>query len=211
MLIFNLNIRGLGGGTKVRYLRRCISLEGVEFMCLQETKAAKVTDARCFSIWGDNNIGWIHNGGENGSGSLLSLWHKDAFKYESHSMGKGYIAIVGLHGKSSQRCCVVNVYAACNLKEKKILWEELSKCKENSQIGMWCFCGDFNAIRGRVERQGADRSDFTREMKEFNGFIETNLLLDLPFVGKKFTLFKSNGTAKSKIDRALVTEEWMQC
>ena len=106
---------------------------------------------------------------------------------------------------------MVNVYAACNLKEKKILWEELSKCKENSQIGMWCFCGDFNAIRGRVERQGADRSDFTREMKEFNGFIETNLLLDLPFVGKKFTLFKSNGTAKSKIDRALVTEEWMQC
>jgi len=34
MLIFNLNIRGLGGGTKVRYLRRCISREGVEFMCL---------------------------------------------------------------------------------------------------------------------------------------------------------------------------------
>ena len=88
MLIFNLNIRGLGGGTKVRYLRTCRSLEGVEFMCLQETKTAKVTDARCFSIWGDNNIGWIHNGGENDSGSLLSLWHKDAFKYESHSMGE---------------------------------------------------------------------------------------------------------------------------
>jgi len=65
MLIFNLNIRGLGGGTKVRYLRRCISMEGVEFMCLQETKTTEVTDARCFSILGDNNIGWIHNGGEN--------------------------------------------------------------------------------------------------------------------------------------------------
>ena len=164
-----------------------------------------------FLYLGDNNIGWIHNGGENDSGSLLSLWHKDAFKYESHSMGKGYIAIVGLHGKSSQRCCVVNVYAACTLKEKKILWEEISKCKENSQIGMWCFCGDFNAIRRRVERQGANRGDFIREMKEFNGFIETNLLMDFPIVGKKFTLFKSNGTVKSRIDRALVTEERLQC
>jgi len=125
--------------------------------------------------------------------------------------GKGYIAIVGLHGKSSQRCCVVNVYAACTLKEKKILWEELSKCKENSQIGMWCFCGDFNAIRRRVERQRTNRGDFIKEMKEFNGFIETNLLMDLPIVGKKFTWFKSNGTTKSRIDRALVTEEWLQC
>jgi len=52
MLIFNLNIRGLGGGTKARYLRRCISTEGEEFVCLQETKIVQVTEARCFSLWG---------------------------------------------------------------------------------------------------------------------------------------------------------------
>ena len=57
MLIFNMNIRGLGGGIKVRYLRRCISSEEAEFVCLQETKTVEVTDARCFSLWGDNKIG----------------------------------------------------------------------------------------------------------------------------------------------------------
>jgi len=62
---------------------------------------------------------------------------------------------------------------------------------------MWCFCGDFNAIRGRVERQGADRGHFTREMKEFNGFIETNLFLDLPIVGKN--LLGSNQMERQRV------------
>ena len=106
---------------------------------------------------------------------------------------------------------VVNVYAACTLKEKKLLWEELSNCKEASQIVVWCFCGDFNAIRSRSERRGVDRGDFNSEIKGFNEFIELNMLTNLPIVGKKFTWFKPNGTTKSRIDRVLVTEEWLQC
>jgi len=210
MKIYNLNIRGLGGGTKGRYLKRCFSVEEVEFACLQETKTTEVTDNKIFSLWGDNNVGWIHNGGINGSGSLLSMWHKDAFKCESHVMGTGYIAAVGTHVRSAQRCCVVNVYAACNLKEKKILWEELTRYKAASQIEVCCFCGDFNAIRSRRERKGVDRGDFSSEIRGFNNFVDSNLLLELPIVGKKYTWFKANGTAKSRIDRVLVSEEWLQ-
>jgi len=88
LLIFNMNIRGLGAGTKARYLRRCISSEEVEFVCLQETKIVEVTNAKCFSLWGDNKVGWIHNRGVNGSKGLLSMWHKEAFNYETHSLGK---------------------------------------------------------------------------------------------------------------------------
>jgi len=204
MKIYNLNIRGLGGGTKGRYLRRCFSVEEVELVCLQETKTAEVTDTKIFSLWGDNNVGWIHNGGINGSGSLLSMWRREAFTFESHSMGRGYIAVVGIHVRSAQRCCVVNVYAACNLKEKKILWEELASYKATSQIEVWCFCGDFNAIRSRSERKGVDQGAFSSEIRGFNDFIESNLLFDLPIMGKKYTWFKANGTAKSRIDRVLV-------
>jgi len=103
LLIFNLNIGGLGGGTKARYLRRCIVTEEAEFVFIQETKTVEIKDTRCFSLWGDNNIGWIHNGGDNGNGGLLSMWHKEAFSYESHSTGKGYIATVGQHVKSAKR------------------------------------------------------------------------------------------------------------
>jgi len=33
MIIVNLNIRGLGGGTKARYMRHIIGREGADFVC----------------------------------------------------------------------------------------------------------------------------------------------------------------------------------
>jgi len=33
---------------------------------------------------------------------------------------------------------------------------------------------------------------------------------DLPFVGKKFTWYRADGSAKSRLDRILVSEEWIQ-
>ena len=97
MLIVNLNIRGLGGGTKARYLRSIIGREEAEFVCLQKTKTSELSDARCYNLWGDNKVGWVHNKGDNGTGSLLSLWNTESFSYESHVMGKGFIIIIGQH------------------------------------------------------------------------------------------------------------------
>jgi len=42
---------------------------------------------------GDCNFGWIHNEGESGAESTLFMWHKDAFTYNNHVVGRGYIAI----------------------------------------------------------------------------------------------------------------------
>jgi len=41
MLIFNLNIRGLGGGTKARYLRRCIAIEEAKICASRKQKHFK--------------------------------------------------------------------------------------------------------------------------------------------------------------------------
>ena len=49
-----------------------------------------------------------------------------------------------------------------------------------------------------------------KEISGFNCFIDTNCLIDIPCVGKKYTWFKSNGTAKSRLDRFLISEEWLQ-
>ena len=54
------------------------------------------TDNRCFSLWGDSNIGWVHSEGDNGAGSMLSMWHKDKFCYDSHVVGIGFIAVVNI-------------------------------------------------------------------------------------------------------------------
>ena len=129
-------------------------------------------------------------------------------------MGKGFVVIVGQHLISKRRCVIANIYSACTLRDKKILWEELTNIKAVSQESVWCFCGDFNAVRSSRERKGSSgRGDqsgsHTSEINGFNRFIDSNLLLDLPIVGKKYTWFKSNGSAKSRLDRILVSEEWM--
>ncbi|XP_068492295.1 uncharacterized protein [Phaseolus vulgaris] len=210
MIIVNLNIRGLRGSTKARYMRQIIACEGAKFVCIQETKAKVLSDAKCYSVWGDNKIGWLHYEGVNGSGSLLSMWYKEAFNYMSHLMGKGFIVVFGNYLKFKITCAVVNVYANCNLNDKKMLWTKLSNIKANSQVTVWCFCGDFNAIRSCSERKGSQgRDDHSSEIRGFNTFIDSNLLLDLLIVGKKFTWFKSNGSAKSRLDKVLVSLEWM--
>ena len=83
--------------------------------------------------------------------------------------------------------------------------------KTNSQEVIWCLCGDFNAIRSRSERKGSTgKMDYASEIKGFNSFIDDNLLLDTPIVGKKYTWFNSNGLTKSRLGRVLVTEDWME-
>jgi len=156
-------------------------------------------------------VEWLHYGGDNGSGSLFSLWHKEAFCYDTHIMGKGFIAIFGQHNKSNCRYVVVNVYGACSLRDKISLLGELTDMKKVSQDMVWCFCGDFNTIRKSCERKGVSmRDNQLGEMRGFNNFIDTNLLIEIPLVGKHFMWFSSNGKAKSRLDRVLVTEEWMQ-
>jgi len=123
MIIVNLNIRGLGGGVKARYLRR--------LLCLQETKTSSFTDARCYSLWGDSNIGWVLNEGINGAGSIVTMWHKEVFSYANHVVGPSFIAIMGYHLKVNCQCVVVNVYAACNLKDKIVLWDALTTLKQS--------------------------------------------------------------------------------
>ena len=101
---------------------------------------------------------------------------------------------------------MVNVYVACNLSDKVILWKVLSNVKAAYQDLAWCFCGDFNAMRSINERRGIrERNGQSSEISSFNSFINNNFLLELPLLGKKYTWFKSNGSGKSRLDRVLVS------
>jgi len=71
-------------------------------------------------------------------------------------------------------------------------------------------CGDFNAVRSRSERKGVkERGVKVSELNGFNSFIESNLLIELPIVGKNFTWFKHDGSTKGRIDIVFVSEDWL--
>jgi len=191
-------------------MRNIIDNDSVEVVCLQEIKSVEFSDTRCFSLWGNNEVGWIHNEGLRGAGSLLVMWHKQTFQYESHVVGTGFIVILGLHTKSYLRCAVVNVYAACNMSDKESLWEGLTTLMNSNLNWAWCLCGDFNAVRCASERKGArERGSQKKEVSGFNNFIANNYLVELLLVGKKYTWYRANNTTKSRLDRVLVSEEWL--
>ncbi|MCH87170.1 LINE-1 reverse transcriptase like, partial [Trifolium medium] len=79
--------------------------------------------------------------------------------------------------------------------------------------GEWCVVGDFNAVLHCGERKGlslADRHGSSTELIEFGEFVRDMELVDLPVLGRKFTWFHSNGIAMSRIDRVLVSEDWLR-
>jgi len=74
----------------------------------------------------------------------------------------------------------------------------------------WCIISDFNAIRSFNERECIN--NYERQKREFGGFndfIDKNILLDVPLVGIKFTWYRSNGKVNSRLDKELVTHEWI--
>jgi len=97
------------------------------------------------------------------------------------------------------------------LRDKKIIWDEICEVRTNHSNRVWCVVGDFNAIRRKEERKSfVFVSYYNREINEFNNFIERLELLDIPMVGRKFTWYKPNGFVKSRIDRVLVSKDWLE-
>jgi len=62
MKLISMNIRGLGGRIKRKYINDLIKKQQVGFICLQETKCEHISKERCYQIWGSNEIDWIEIG-----------------------------------------------------------------------------------------------------------------------------------------------------
>ncbi|GKV01676.1 hypothetical protein SLEP1_g14215 [Rubroshorea leprosula] len=90
---------------------------------------------------------------------------------------------------------------------KRVLWRELIDLMTTCGEGNWCIAGDFNAIRSREEKKG--RCFDEGAMREFSNFICEAGLKDMPLIGRKFTWYKADGTAMSRLDRFLVSTDFL--
>jgi len=70
--------------------------------------------------------------------------------------------------------------------------------------------GDFNSVRKASERKGLNNGIVNNcDITRFSEFIDRCMLKDIPVVGRKFTWYKPNGMTRSKLDRVLVSDEWL--
>jgi hypothetical protein len=212
MIICTFNIRGLGGRVKKKVLRKLVKEEKVEFLAIQETKLEDVSEALVFSIWGGEDCCWAFYPSIGNSGGILSIWRKSISSFIYSFKGEGYVGVCLDWGVHKHRCFVVNVYSKCELANKRRLWDSILMSKGGFGGGVWCVVGDFNAVLHSDERRGINSQssfDVSLETIEFNNFVSNMELMDLPVLGRKFTWCHPNGRSMSRIDRALVSEDWL--
>ena len=60
------------------------------------------------------------------------------------------------------------------------------------------------------EREGVNNETTnSTDIVRFNEFIERCDLRDIPEVGRKFTWYRPNGKSRSRLDKVLVSDEWL--
>jgi len=116
-----------------------------------------------------------------------------------------------IHGKFIRTCedfYLINVYAPCDGRAKKELWESLSVRLQQLRGRRVCVCGDFNEIRCAEERRSIRGEGVVAATHFFNRFIDDNGMIDLPLCGRKYTWYKGYGSCMSRLDRFLLSEDW---
>jgi hypothetical protein len=75
---------------------------------------------------------------------------------------------------------------------------------------IWCVVGDYNSVLESSDRRGVGvASSGGREMEEFRDFVRQLEMVDLPLLGRQFTWFHSNGLTMSRLDRILISADWL--
>ncbi|KAF5450402.1 hypothetical protein F2P56_030760 [Juglans regia] len=113
-------------------------------------------------------------------GKLWMFWAKD-LNLVVECMGDQFltIRISNLHD-----LWITFVYAKCSYLERRRLWDSLMGA--NFHQLPWMVMGDFNIIRNDSERRGG-RPRLALAMEEFNGWVGTCGLLDMPFRGNSLS------------------------
>jgi len=120
MKIISINIRGLRGSVKCKYIKDLIWNEQGRMVCIQETESNNLDLNTLFLLWGTNEIGWVENKAIQSAGGLITMWRKNYFEMTGYINGTSYNIIEGnwKEGVRSQ-ITVVNVYGFGTLCDKK--------------------------------------------------------------------------------------------
>jgi exonuclease III len=209
MKLLSFNVRGLGGWEKRREVLRLVREKNPFVFCIQETKLQVVDDFVCRSLWGGESYGFSYRPSLGAACGILTLWNsKEVDVFMSMSF-ENVLIIKGRFLKSGVDFAIANVYAPCDNVGREHLWERVAALIHNDEGRAWCVSGDFNAIRSESERKSRVIGGVSENFSAFNNFIDFTMLVDLPLGGRNFTWYRGDGLSMSRLDRFLLSEEWI--
>lgn len=115
-------------------------------------------------MWEGDDFDWVAQNADGRSGGLIIMWKRGCFVLNSEFHGDNFLGLEGFWGVDQVNVTIVNVYAPCDLRGKKKLWDEIVSVKEFKGGEKWCVLGDFNSIKSANERKGVDGYNRNEEM-----------------------------------------------
>jgi len=110
---------------------------------------------------------------------------------------------------------LANVYAPCDVRGKRELWNQLGSFSRSRAKSNLCVCGDFNSVCLEEERRSRGMVVRGVDTDFFNSFIADSHLMDFSLGGRHFTWFSGDGLSMSPLDSFLLSEElssrWYNC
>lgn len=152
LILLCWNVRGACSEVNKRNIKDLVMANKANLVCIQETKNQGWSDALMNSVWDIDTHGWEAQNAEGFSGGLITSWDNLICRHVSSVKNRNWIWSTFEVLSSNERFHCVNVYASQELKEKKVLWEELKQIYSNCEQDPVCFAGDFNCIRSSEGR-----------------------------------------------------------
>lgn len=78
--ILSWNVRGAGSCIAKRMIKDLVTVRKINFICLQETKIGKWSDAMIKSMWNSQEMDWEDVESRGQAGGLLCLWDATLYK-----------------------------------------------------------------------------------------------------------------------------------
>jgi len=119
------------------------------------------------------------------------------------------LIVKGTFLKNNAVFCLANIYAPCDSRGRKDLWDALTNLIQLHGDAAWCVLGDLNVVRSSEVRRGRVENNVYVDYAPLNQFIDDNWLIDLPLCGRNFTWYRGDGVSMSRLDRFLLSEAWV--
>jgi exonuclease III len=182
MKVMAWNCRGLACAWTIRSLRALIRIHRLDVIFLSETK---VISSRFWnSLLRLGFSSWLEVPPVGYKGGLFVTW-KQGFVLETIQLDQNHISCLVVAHSPQSSWMISCVYAPHTLLSRNAFWSQLSNLG-NSFGGAWLLLGDFNAILSPADKCGG-RSFGSTSHHDFADFVHSNGLVDLGFVGNKFT------------------------
>ncbi|XP_057738137.1 uncharacterized protein LOC130955314 [Arachis stenosperma] len=197
--------KGLRGDEKLSMMKSLKKNYNLNMLGLLETKREVISKYDVARIWENSTVGWEFVESVGASRGLLLMWDDLMFQSSNCHKGERWLCIEGVLTKNNFRCAYCLVYGAHGKDEKRVVWEELSCLAGLCQVPLFLL-RDFNEILQVEDRKGV--TSLLASAEEFKSWVQDMQLVDLPLTDRKFTWFR--GRSCSRIDRVLVTIEWVE-